>query len=44
MEGKDRVKARIKDLKANKKRQEQAKDETSDTKKIKVENEEVIFL
>lgn len=42
MEGKNRVKARIKDLKTRGKKQKQIKDETSDIKKMKMENEEVI--
>uniref|UniRef100_A0A7I4KIW0 Senescence domain-containing protein n=1 Tax=Brugia malayi TaxID=6279 RepID=A0A7I4KIW0_BRUMA len=40
MEGKDRVEARMKHLKANKKRQKQIEDVTSDTKKTKVASEE----
>ncbi|VDO22643.1 unnamed protein product [Brugia timori] len=40
MEGKDRVEARMKHLKANKKRQKQIEDVTSDTKKTKMASEE----
>ncbi|VDK63909.1 unnamed protein product [Onchocerca ochengi] len=40
MEGKKRVETRIKDLKKNKEEQKQMTDETSGTKKMKMENEE----
>uniref|UniRef100_A0A158Q6U4 Inheritance of peroxisomes protein 1 n=1 Tax=Elaeophora elaphi TaxID=1147741 RepID=A0A158Q6U4_9BILA len=40
MAGKNRVDARVKDLKSNKKRQEQVEDETWDMKKMEMENEE----
>lgn len=43
MEGKNRVEARIKDLKTNKKRRKQFEDETSDIKKMEMENEEAMF-
>lgn len=44
MEGKKRVETRIKDLKKNKEEQKQMTDETSGTKKMKMENEEVILF